>query len=458
MTLHGRNAPCPCGSGRKFKHCCLPKPRIPMAAYSAQERQDAFAKLVRFSRRAEFADHIDSAKALFWAGRLELAPDLRGRELEADEHVFIAFLNWFLFDLDLSLLADDEPRGTIAARFLEGRGATLTWGERTYLERMSASCLRPYEIVEVRLDEGLGLRDLWTDQTIQVRERLATHQLARWDILAVRVIEGPDGAPVLDGVPYTYPAGSQDTVLAALRRHHGRVGRELATDDPAAFFKRVGMLFHHLWLDLVALRPMPRIVTAEGDDVTFAKVVFDMMDRATVETALARHPALDCQDDGSYVWLEPTSDFDRALGTFVLTRNRLTFETTSEARAERGRTFVEDLLGAAVRYRVTRYEDLEQALARAPRHEPAARSDVPPELEPEVVTAFYDRHYRSWLDEPIPALDGRTPRKAARLKTGRPKVVALLKQLENSMERQRREGRPAVELGWMWDELGLERP
>jgi len=25
MTKIGRNAPCPCGSGKKYKRCCLPK-------------------------------------------------------------------------------------------------------------------------------------------------------------------------------------------------------------------------------------------------------------------------------------------------------------------------------------------------------------------------------------------------------------------------------------------------
>lgn len=242
-----------------------------------------------------------------------------------------------------------------------------------------------------------------------------------------------------------------------LRRHHRRVRRELASDDVSAFFKRVGMLFHHLWLDLVALRPLPKIVTAEGDEVTFAKVVFDVTDRANVEAALGSNPQLDVQEDGSYVWLESDSGFSRILGTFVLTASRLTLETTSEARAERGRRLAEELLGEAVRYRVTRHEGLEQALARGPRREPAPRSDLPVEVEQEVLTQFYEQHYRSWLDQSIPALGNRTPRHAARLKTVRPKLVALLKEFENRAERERRAGRPAYDAGWLWEELGLER-
>jgi hypothetical protein len=40
----------------------------------------------------------------------------------------------------------------------------------------------------------------------------------------------------------------------------------------------------------------------------------------------------------------------------------------------------------------------------------------------------------------------------------RPGLVALLKEFENNSERLRREGRPAYDFGWMWEELGLGRP
>jgi hypothetical protein len=83
---------------------------------------------------------------------------------------------------------------------------------------------------------------------------------------------------------------------------------------------------------------------------------------------------------------------------------------------------------------------------------------VPPEVEAQVVGEFYEQHYRRWLDEPVPALGNRSPREAARLKTGRPKVVALLQEFENMAARQRLEGRPAYDFGWMWGELGLPRP
>src|SRR5262245_21983480 len=64
----------------------------------------------------------------------------------------------------------------------------------------------------------------------------------------------------------------------------------------------------------------------------------------------------------------------------------------------------------------------------------------------------------SWLDEPLPALNGRTPREAAGLKSARPDVIALLKDMENFSARERLEGRIGYNFRWMWSELEIKRP
>ena len=451
MSAAGRNDPCPCGSGRKYKKCCLAKEAVSPAAFTASERQSALEHLFRFSRRPEFEAAHAAARGDFWtrwtASRTE---DDADEATQFDQSV-TAFLEWFAFDFAL-------PSGrTLCDEFLARERRRLRSGEVSYLERMLLSHWRLYEVAHVRPEEGLDLVDIWTRDRLRVHERLATRQLVRWDLVAARVVLGPAGVPVLDGIPYLLPAIAREDILARLRRAHRSFKRRVPTGDLTAFFKTHGMLFHHLWLDHVAMRPPPVLLTAEGGQLMFARVVFDVVDREALDAALAGRPDLERQDDGSYVWLEDTGEFHRALGTLALKGDRLVLEAMSRDRAERGRALIESLVPAAVRYRATTLEDVGQALER--RRAPAPESsEVPPEIQAEVVGAFYEQHYRKWLDTALPALGGRTPREAARLQSTRPKLIALLKSFEAMAERQRRDGRPAHDFGWMWGELGLERP
>ena len=366
----------------------------------------------------------------------------------------VFFQDWFTTDFRLT------SGHTLIELFLEREGARLRSGELRYLERARLTHLRPYEVVGVRLDEGLDLLDLWAHRRIRVQELLATRQVVQWNVLVGRVMLGPAGVPVLDGMPYLYPARAKDAVMKDVRNLHRKFRRRIPGDD-TDFFKRFGSVFFAWWIMHVILASrLPEIRTAEGDEMVFANAVFDLVDRAALERALASHPDLDRQDDGSYAWFEPggSEEFRRGLGTFVLDEGRIVLETMSKSRAERGRAFLEALAGDAVKHRATSLESVEQAMKHRPAKPPREADRVPPEVEAEIVGAYYERHYRAWVDTPLPALRGQTPREASQSKTGRPKVVALLKDMESLSARERLTGRPAYDFGWMWAELGVDRP
>ncbi|OLC16598.1 MAG: hypothetical protein AUH29_04550 [Candidatus Rokubacteria bacterium 13_1_40CM_69_27] len=475
MKPVGRNDPCPCGSGKKYKRCCLDRAGS-VGAYTGAEREAALDGLFRFAARAGLEEERATADLAFWG---ELADELSADELKEAmslEQSQLGFQEWYVFDLALS-----DGR-TFLERYLERAQHRLRSGELRFLERMRRSHIRPYEVRAVRPEEGLELLDLWTRRRLRVRERLATRRLARWDVLSARVILDSRGEPVVEGSPYLYPPEAQDELLKLLRRAYRAFCREFPRESLTAFFKRMPILYHRFWLDTVALVPDPRLVTAEGDDIVLARVVFDVRDRGVVEAVLARHTDFARQDDGSYVWLEAEeagrkrpsrraanaiqltsmrlgggTEPRRSLGTVVPEGNRLVFEAISKRRAERGRAMIEALAGGAVAHRATSYEDVDQALKRRPK--PAVkRSEIPAAMEAKLLAEFYEQHYGKWLDEPLPALGGRTPRQAAASKSGRPKVIALLKHMDNLAERQRQEGLAAYDFGWMWAELGLDRP
>ena len=67
---------------------------------------------------------------------------------------------------------------------------------------------------------------------------------------------------------------------------------------------------------------------------------------------------------------------------------------------------------------------------------------------------FKEQHYSDWVDHPLPALAGRTPREATRSKSGRDEVNQLLKEMEHLEERAPTGSRFAFSK--LRHELGLE--
>ncbi len=457
----GRNDPCPCGSGKKYKKCCLGKaPNTESSisestseTYSKADRASALAKLTTFADRHEFDEDRRVALMLFWGSDLaDRAPEEMKR-FEVLPQGPITFQAWWFFDCEV------EDGVTVTDLFLERQRAHLGPGEWAYLRQARATYQSLYEVEEVRPDEGLWLTDLWSGERVWVRERAGTRSIVQWEILATRLMRQPDGEWEIEGSALQFSPGVKGSLLKRLKHKHTGFKRAFPAADAHVFLKRVGVYFGRWWLELAVFPPLPKVVTAEGDELVLAKSMFDVLNQESLRSALRSCPVLDELEPDVFDWFEDTPNFRRTLGTIRIEQDRVVLETTSHERAERGRKLLEEAAGDALWYRLTVYEDLKQALERTQRHGPSEpKACLPPKVEAEALKLFYDRYYRRWPDEPLRALGGRTPRHAARLKSQQTKVIELLKQLEHGEARTAREGRKPYDFGWLWKDLGLERP
>jgi hypothetical protein len=83
-------------------------------------------------------------------------------------------------------------------------------------------------------------------------------------------------------------------------------------------------------------------------------------------------------------------------------------------------------------------------------------SDISSELQAEIIGEVFERHYRAWIDAPLPALGGRTPREAAASGDDIATLVQILKGAENiEARRARNSGQQPYDLAWLWRELGV---
>ncbi len=138
MARIGRNDPCPCGSGKKYKNCCLNKDRARRIREGAwrQGEQATLDKLVAFAQRPSFNAQIIVAFNLFWNGSY-------GTEglsaLDRDE--IGRFLDWYVYDYRL-----EQSRKRIIELFVEEMGSGLLPVEQERVRVWKDSYLCLYRI------------------------------------------------------------------------------------------------------------------------------------------------------------------------------------------------------------------------------------------------------------------------------------------------------------------------
>ena len=244
----GRNDPCPCGSGKKYKRCCLALHTS--AGYTQIERLEVRIRLHTFAGSDNWSEAMDDAIRIYrgqFADALEdLADDLR-------EHSEQTFSSWFWFDYR----SRDGRR--IVERFLE-YDSDLSSGERRYLEQMPGTAVHLYEIETLVAGASLTLHDLLTDGRTTVMERTASRTMRRWDIIAARVApSGASGQPELEDV-ISLPQLAR-TALAEKLRDEFRSWRDTnPQSDDLDYFETLGPQCHRAWLEIALPGPLPPVL------------------------------------------------------------------------------------------------------------------------------------------------------------------------------------------------------
>lgn len=181
MAGLGRNDPCHCGSGKKYKNCHLP---IEEAARAEQRRlqqaQDTLMPKLIDAARA-LPEALPSAIERFWNGKysIDQLADLDDHEDRGAER----FLTWFAFDDAL-----DDGR-TMVERLAAGEGElSLTDDERRVLAGWPAVRLRPYVVEQALKGQEITVRDLLDDQPYTIEDHAASRNVLANEVLVVHLL------------------------------------------------------------------------------------------------------------------------------------------------------------------------------------------------------------------------------------------------------------------------------
>lgn len=387
MSKIGRNSPCPCGSGKKYKRCCLAHDET--CRTQPQEQADAKALAVGWLKE-HHGEAVKNALAhSFPSDRewKEIATMPAGIQTAVD----CCLDEWLIAD---AVLCVNNERMQAGDLLLGPDGPRFSAEGRQYIEELAASELSLYEVLEVRGDKGIILRDMLRQNAppVFMQQKKETETLVIWDTLGARILRRHGTYTLGDGLcPLArgHAAGLADTLRKAMQRE--------------------------------ARKKRPKATAAEITSTGIIAAWFSAVTTSSGSRAQGRA-------DAGGAWLEDTAD------AFLAHTGRESAEIHKN-RMDRAPSPPDAPLPKKRKGRMT------------------------PEIRQSNQSGHMARNYEEWLVTPLPALNGKTPLQAARLKTYRPKVVELLKCIERGEAHiSRKLGLPVFDVGFLWERLGLARP
>jgi len=471
----GRNDPCPCGSGKKYKRCCLGKDEVkrPVKTSATPKEIELRDRLVSFSAKERHKKDFEKAYQLFWRRPFKEPLELD----EKEEANFASFLEWFIHDFSL------WNGLTIVEEFYQEKKGKLSEEELSLLKYEMLSYLSLYEVTSVTPEVGLRLKDLFTGEEMDIFEVKGSLTAVKWDVIFVRVIS-MGAVNKLSGIVTLIPRRSKENVLLSIKGIWEKFKSETGNHEWSYFVKSNAHLIHHLIEDQSLKEPV--FVTEEYHRICSSKAVFDVKNFDTIRYRLGHEFdfIIDEEKGGKrilFTWLKrgaskhweiekPPEDSVilrsemirgkgelrwTSLGTVTLTPKRLELRCLSKERLDQGKKRLFEILGDDIQHRIDTYEDLVKKAMESSREAPSIEEDEMPEKFYPLFSKTMGELVTKWIDEKIPALDGRTPREAVKTSEGREKVEELLKDWENMEERKRKDGELYIDINILRQMLNL---
>jgi len=419
----GRNDPCPCGSGKKYKRCCL--------AADEQASRPPGQDWHDLDRRIS-NDIGHWAKRRFGSVWETCADDYPIDFEDREEHVPL-FFAWATCERKI----EGRPA---AGWYLEERGRHLMAHERDWLEAQLRSWLSIWEVLEVEPGKSIRLKDLLTGEERMVSEVVGSRNLERHLLLLARVVDHAGLSLLIGSHPQPLPPAAGQEALDQFREEM-ELGKQVSAAELRESDRPTYLI--DIWEEAVEAlrnRPFPQMRNTDGEDLVFIKDHYKLLGadaRTIFEAELVKARDVQPPEPGKKERHYTVMHEDRnrrtgqtLIASIVVKAREVVVEINSRERADQLRARMESEFGNCLRFGKRQEESADDMMAKMPAR---ARKARPPLEGPEIDAAlreFKTQHYSTWPDDSLPALDGLTPREAAAQPKYRARLDTLLKEME----------------------------
>ena len=446
-------SPCGCGSGKKFGACCnITKHVVDISQYKLdQAERDLRLKLVDFSNRPEIQSQIGEAFYI-WKNDPELLTENMGDEDDIDGLTFAKFFDWFVYDFKL---IDIGKR--VIERFYEEEIHNLSDVEKSLIAEWSQNLHSFFEVEEVVPNAGCRIKDIFTGDVFQIKDSSSSQQITPHDIIAGRPLKVGKNT-YFSSVISVYPQAFKPLIIdffnLQFKDYKNNYGRKSTVKG---YLKDLGFLIGQYIEDVVE---HSQFLTPEGDEFVFASAIYNVKNYEMAIKKLKNIKSFVEIEGGTddlrvFTW-ERKRGKNRTVGTIEVENDNLRIDCYSVNSLANAKKIIEKNLNELIEHREDSIKHLD--LTREKQNNKITKitklpSGVNSKRE---LDTILDGHYDGWIDKPLNALQGKTPREALETKHRREILNSILKELEGLYEHARERGEPYYDIKKLRKKLRLE--
>lgn len=278
MASVGRNDPCPCGSGKKYKHCHWHIDQQIQRQNLHLERawQSLGQRIWQFGVQERLVAEFASAWDLYWDNRIPL-PAMSALGLFERSR----FLDWYVFDYRTS------SRKRVAELFVDVRQAGLSPLERDLIRDWVKTHVSVYDVTDV-VDDRMELQDVFTDEVRSADKIGEDRSLLQGSLLMGRLLPVGGSLRFAPGVmPLLPDAGEALREFVQPRFEAWQQARYGA--DWNDFLNEAGYLLNHFLIQDLEPVEAPYLMQPEAGGLEAARSIARRMQGQIITTALDLH-------------------------------------------------------------------------------------------------------------------------------------------------------------------------
>jgi len=339
--------------------------------------------------------------------------------------------------------------------FYEQEGDSLSTFEKSILTDWVNNTFTYFDVEQVFTNKGCSIREIFTNEVIFVNDSSTSKQVKITDIIGARLIK-TDKHTYFPGVISVYPQTFKPLIIDFYNREFKEFKKTFGKkSNHYDFLKNWGFLIGNY---LEHLLEHSRFLTPEGEELVFARADYSYVNFNLVLSRIREVKTIQEISGGSNeLRVFVLSNIGRkTVNTIIeVEAGNLTIQAHSINSLNRAKRFIENKLKGLISHKgdSTKHPDSfinDNALVKAKQKKFPTGVKNKKEMN-----RILDEYYDDWIDEPIDALNGKSPREALRTKYGRNKLISILSELEKLYQHAKKMGEPYYDIKKLRNKLKL---